>query len=948
MNALIMQMDYIFFFYGFAFIILGAVCFILIKEKLQRLPWVWLGLFGFTHGVHEWLDLFAVSLEDSMSLRVVRLSFTIISFLFLTEFGRAGVAELKSKGTGRWIFVPLAALASIGGFAGLTGLEASSRYVLGLTGGLWASLALVLVAKQLEPRPRRWLTAGGLSLGLYAVSTGVIVGQAGFFPASVLNSNAFLQALGFPIQLLRGILAIFTAFSIWVYSQVSSTDEYEVHRIKKRYTFLPGAVIIIILAGGWALTGFLGRHAAHEVLETGHLHAETLSGHLNYVLRETRHTADVKARSPLVVRALLTGSPRDMETARVIMNECKDEADRKAPFCSLQDTRNNTILHCNRKNGNSLPDKFHLTEDGGFKSYFSFDAASKVWRYHAIAPVKDEKGNVLGSVVIREDMKGVEEFFKKHEHAFLVDPDGIIFLSSSECWCLKSLWPLKGDARKNIASSGRFGPGPFDVVLPEEVMNGMLTVLDGKRFLVTRRTINNEGRSIVLLSPTRLIAAYRLFAIFSTFVISGLTIVFFSMLYLSKKSASQIASSEQKLLASYQMLVKEIGEHKAAQESLKESEAKFRNIYEDSPIGIEIYDSEGSLLDINRAGMDIFGIPDTRRVKGFKLFEDPNISEDVRDRLLRGEIVRFEAVFDFDRVVELDLYNTSKSGRMYINLVITPIRPEAENKFSGYLVQVQDITSRKLAEAEALRTSHLAALGELAAGVAHEINNPVNGIINYAQLLFNKLNRGTAESDIAGMIIKEGDRIADIVSSLLSFAREKRKFKRPVGISEILSESLKLTDAQLKKDGIILKTDVPPELPQITANLQQLQQVFLNILSNARYALNQKYPFAHEDKIIGITAAEVPIEDRKYIRVIFEDHGTGMSDGIFNKVLNPFFTTKPDNIGTGLGLSISHGIIRDHGGRLTLESREGEFTKVIIDLPVHPELRATADTGMTG
>jgi signal transduction histidine kinase len=244
-----------------------------------------------------------------------------------------------------------------------------------------------------------------------------------------------------------------------------------------------------------------------------------------------------------------------------------------------------------------------------------------------------------------------------------------------------------------------------------------------------------------------------------------------------------------------------------------------------------------------------------------------------------------------------------------------------------------EIREREMAEAEALRAGHLAALGELAAGVAHEINNPINGIINYAEILANESREGSKEHDILIRIIKEGERIANIVMNLLSFARDSREKKHPVHLHEIINDALALTEIQLIKDGIRLKVDVPVNLPEIVAQPQQIQQVVLNIISNARYALNQKYQEADEDNILEITGKEISVDNVPYIQITFYDKGTGIPAAIQDKVMNPFFTTKPNRIGTGLGLSISHGVINDHRGRINIKSAEGEFTKVTIELP---------------
>jgi signal transduction histidine kinase len=148
-----------------------------------------------------------------------------------------------------------------------------------------------------------------------------------------------------------------------------------------------------------------------------------------------------------------------------------------------------------------------------------------------------------------------------------------------------------------------------------------------------------------------------------------------------------------------------------------------------------------------------------------------------------------------------------------------------------------------------------------------------------------------------------------------------------------MADSLALTSAHMRKDGIGLVVDVPDHLPSVIGHHQQIQQVFLNIINNAHYALNQKYPKGNDNKSLTISAEIVSAKGRDFVRVVFLDKGTGIPLDIMDKVMNPFFSTKPEDKGTGLGLSISHGIITDHGGRLSIESREGEYTKITIELP---------------
>lgn len=250
-----------------------------------------------------------------------------------------------------------------------------------------------------------------------------------------------------------------------------------------------------------------------------------------------------------------------------------------------------------------------------------------------------------------------------------------------------------------------------------------------------------------------------------------------------------------------------------------------------------------------------------------------------------------------------------------------------------FLALFRDITEKKAYQAEAVRAGQLALLGELAAGVAHEINNPINGILNYTQILLDQSDQSSGDHLILERIAAEGERVAGIVANLLSFAREKKGEYATAPLPSILDATLGLVGEQLSKDGIALDIGVPSRLPYVFGNSQQLQQVFLNIISNARYALNKKYKGRHTDKILTITAEQTKIARQRMLRIMFHDHGTGIPEGIMDKICSPFFTTKPLNEGTGLGLHISHGIIKNHGGSLKFESSYGHFTKVIIELP---------------
>ncbi len=266
-------------------------------------------------------------------------------------------------------------------------------------------------------------------------------------------------------------------------------------------------------------------------------------------------------------------------------------------------------------------------------------------------------------------------------------------------------------------------------------------------------------------------------------------------------------------------------------------------------------------------------------------------------------------------------------------LTVSPV-PGPGGVVSKTILVARDVTEEKMRRAEAVRAAQLASVGELAAGVAHEINNPINGIINYAQVLKDEMETDSMGNEILVRIIRESERIAAIVTNLLSFARQKEETAQTVAIADVLEDSLSLVNHQILKDGIILDVDIPPDLPPIRGKAQELQQVFLNLLSNARYALNQRYPGRDPGKRLRISARIVELDSGRYVRTEVTDWGTGIPEKALDRLFDPFFSTKPPGEGTGLGLSISQRLVMEHEGHLAVESEFGDHTTVIVDLPL--------------
>ncbi|MBL9080043.1 MAG: PAS domain S-box protein [Planctomycetes bacterium] len=236
---------------------------------------------------------------------------------------------------------------------------------------------------------------------------------------------------------------------------------------------------------------------------------------------------------------------------------------------------------------------------------------------------------------------------------------------------------------------------------------------------------------------------------------------------------------------------------------------------------------------------------------------------------------------------------------------------------------LRDISDRKQMQLKLAQTERLAAVGELAAGVAHEVNNPINTIINCAQLIAD----GDDVASNCQAIIEEGQRVAEIVRDLLQFARDDRAAPQPTSLREVVDRTLRLVGENWKRHGIRLVLALPDDLPPVLARPQQVQQVLLNLLINAKDALTQE---SRDDRRVELTACRV--EGR--VRFSVTDNGPGIPPQLGERVFEPFVTTKRARGGTGLGLSISRSIVEGFGGTLRLRSEPGRGATFDVELPL--------------
>jgi len=243
----------------------------------------------------------------------------------------------------------------------------------------------------------------------------------------------------------------------------------------------------------------------------------------------------------------------------------------------------------------------------------------------------------------------------------------------------------------------------------------------------------------------------------------------------------------------------------------------------------------------------------------------------------------------------------------------------------------ETIEKLKTARLQLTQSEKLAVIGEFVAGIAHELNNPLASVIGFSQLLQNS-EMNTRDRHHLDRVVNEAGRCHKIVQGLLGFARQHKPERKPLDVNNLVESALDILRYQLRTNNIEAVTHLAPKIPKVVGDSHQLQQVFINLINNARQAIEAAQP---QGKISVTTEA---LDER--VRVTVQDDGPGISEENLAKLFTPFFTTKEVGKGTGLGLSLCYGIINEHSGTINVRSRKGEGATFVIELPIAP---ATAD-----
>lgn len=368
--------------------------------------------------------------------------------------------------------------------------------------------------------------------------------------------------------------------------------------------------------------------------------------------------------------------------------------------------------------------------------------------------------------------------------------------------------------------------------------------------------------------------------------------------------------------------------------ALREREAQYRSIFESATDAFLIFDLYGNIVEANPQACKMYGYSyeELTGLSGKKIVHPDyyHLFEQFKRDVQKNNEFCCESVDvckDGSLLnIEIKGSKLSYKGRQHLLAVIRDIRePKRAEK------ELKDAYDKlKETQEELIQSSKMAAMGQLAAGISHELNQPLTGIKGFAQAVYMDIDESDPLKEDISKIIEQSDRMDKIIKNIRFFARKSEFVLKEIEINQPIENALMLLNEQLNVHNIHLEKSLAEGLPQIHADANQLQQVFLNLITNSRDAIdNLKRPEGGK-----ITIKSLLSEDKKHVEVMFEDDGRGIPKENLEHIFNPFFTTKSPDGGMGIGLSIVYRIIENHKGGIEAKSEEGKGTKFKITLPV--------------
>jgi two-component system NtrC family sensor kinase len=370
----------------------------------------------------------------------------------------------------------------------------------------------------------------------------------------------------------------------------------------------------------------------------------------------------------------------------------------------------------------------------------------------------------------------------------------------------------------------------------------------------------------------------------------------------------------------------DISERKRMERELKEANEFLMNLIESSVDGIIVTNMKGEILIFNKGAEKILGYEaeEVVRKRNIQSIYPPGIAKEVMEKL------RSPDYGGMGKLTSFPILHRRKDGELIEGDLSASIIYDEEGKEIASVGIFKDLRERLRMERELQKTQQallqsekLAAMGRLTSQIAHELNNPIYGIMNTLELLKTEIPPESKRRKILELSLSETQRLTEMLRSMLSFSKPEEERRRPIKMNELIEGILLVMEKQMKESNIKVETAFDDEIPEIMASTNQMRQVLLNLLKNAKEAMPKG----------GVLTIRTNRENL-HVLIHVQDTGVGIPEEIRDKIFDAFFTTKQKVKGVGLGLSVCYGIIKDHGGEIQVQSEEGRGTTFTIRLPI--------------
>jgi len=933
-HLILQQMDYIFFVYGLAFILLGVVCIATGIRKVTAIPLTWLGLFGFSHGINEWLDMLVISQGDGTAFAAARLLIMGLSFVFLLEFGRSGLQTVTGKAPGRWIYLPLLAAIWFVRADGLTGLNVMIRYCLGLPGGLLTALALFR-ASQTNDAVGHSYRFEAVVMALYAVAAGAIVPAASFFPASLLNHDSFFTSTGIPIQFVRGGLAVLLAVGIWVHYQQLKNRRIVYKRYDESnpsYGVHLAVLLVIVLSLGCAFSEYVGRVVDRE--------------NRDKLLDIVKVTAAAITPERVVH---LHGTQQDLESP---------------DFLNLH----SQLLNIQQVNPRIRELSLLIRRDG--RVLDALDTIPEMKRHTERLPEVHER--YLQEVVplFAAGGTGVVGPYQDKAGSFITSFAAVSIPVTDEVVAVVSC-DVRAEAWQMLVASSRLFPIGITLLLcllfitffvvRQRMWDSRQQIVDSEKSLAEAQRIAHVGswsydphddtyewseemRRICGYDPARKVTHDRgciardIDGFFSSgireLVSSGGRQEFETCLALPDGSTRYIAVAAEAVTDEGGDVIRiagttqDITEQNKAWEQVILARDKAQQYFQLTPSAIFTVDTDMTVTSWNNAMVRATGYTaDEALGRTCDFFaEQPCID---KCGLFTDDVPK--------PIISRESSIRHKDGTIRNILKNVDVLVDEHSRVIGGIESFEDVTERmqaetglleanqQLDEARKIAEAASAAKSEFLANMSHEIRTPMNAVIGITQLVL-KGELTQQQREYLRKVMFAADSLLGIINDLLDFSKieagrmelESTHFFLEDVLDQVID--LVLEKAQEKRLELLIEPfdDVPGSL---IGDPLRLSQVLTNLCSNA-------IKFSEAGEIVISVSLLANENGRLKLRFSVVDRGIGMSAEQIRRLFQPFSQADTSTTrkygGTGLGLAICRQLVDLMGGEISVLSEPGK------------------------